>query len=107
MDPLTTVLVQYGAVGVLAVAALLAARVLWQKGERDRAAMEEDHDQELVRMQAGWDAERVRGDRLETELARANGAMQSVLVDTLGKTTTALNEAAHAVADALAAVRRS
>lgn len=107
MDPLTTVLVQYGAVGVLALAALAVSRVLWLRTERDRTAMEADHDREIQRLVGDRDAERARADRTEAELARLNQAVQSGYVDTIVKASTAINDATRAVADALAALRRS
>lgn len=107
MDPAVQVLVQYGAVGVLALAGALVARMLWNRMEADRAAMEEDHDREMVRMTSALDAERARADRLEAELSRLNGAVQSGYVDTIVQASTAINAATRAVADALAAVRRS
>lgn len=100
MDPITQVLVQYGAVGVIALVALLAARALFVR-------MEEDHDQETARSTAREQAANDRADRLELELARLNQAVQSGYVDTIVKAATATEAATRAVADALAAVRRS
>jgi hypothetical protein len=100
MDPIVTVLVQYGAVGVLALVAALVARSLFTR-------MEEDHDQEIARLVADRDTVRARADRLEQELSRLNGAVQDGYVNTIVQANTAINEATRAVADALAAVRRS
>lgn len=100
MDPIAQTLAQYGAVGVLALVAVLVARSLFTR-------MEEDHDQEVMRLVADRDAAQSRADRLELELARLNGAVQSGYVDTIVKANTAINEATRAVADALAVVRRS
>jgi hypothetical protein len=100
VDPVVQVLVQYGAVGVMALAAGWVARMLFVR-------MEEDHDQEIVRLVADRDAAQGRADRYEAELSRLNGAIQSGYVDTIVKATTATEAATRAVADALAAVRRS
>lgn len=100
MDPAVQVLVQYGAVGIMALAAGWVARMLFIR-------MEDDHDQEIVRLVADRDAAQARADRLETELARLNGAVQSGYVDTIVRANVAVGEASRAVADALAALRRS
>lgn len=100
MDPITQALVQYGAVGVLALVALFAVRALF-------TGMQEDHDQEISRLVADRDAAQARADRLELELSRLNQAVQSGYVDTIVQANRAINEATRAVADALAAVRRS
>lgn len=100
MDPVTQVLVQYGAVGVLALVALLVARALFTR-------MEDDHDQEIARLVADRDAAQGRADRLESELSRLNGAVQGVHLDTLVRVAAVTESATRAVADALAAVRRS
>jgi predicted nucleic acid-binding Zn-ribbon protein len=107
MDPAMQVLLQYGAVGVMALAAALISRVLWKRLERDRAAMEEDHDREIARLVSDRDAVAARADRLEAELSRLNGALQNGYVDTIVQASTAITEANRAIADARAAVRRS
>lgn len=81
-DPVTGVLVQYGALGVLVIIALAAARVLFK------------------RLTAAADREAQRADRLEEELRKLNEMIRSEYVRSMG-------DATKAVADALAAVRRS
>lgn len=71
----TDVLIQYGALGVLAALAIAAVRVLFQ---REVQAL---------------DLERKRADRLEAELAKANAAMQELAVGTLAEATRAISEA--------------
>jgi hypothetical protein len=100
MDPVTQVLVQYGAVGVIALVALGVARALFLR-------MEADHDEEIARAVAREAAATARGDRLEAELSRLNGAVQSGYVDTIVRANAAIGDAARAVADAAAMVRRS
>lgn len=100
MDPAIPVLLQYGAIGVLALLAVLATRSLFNR-------MQEDHDQEIARLVALGDAAQARADRLEQELSRLNGAVQGVHLDTLVRVAAVTESATRAVADALAAVRRS
>lgn len=80
-DPVNDGLLQFGAVGVVAILALTAARVLW------------------VRMAATLDRETQRADRLEAELKALNEMIRSEYMRTL-------SEATRAVSDAMAAVRR-
>lgn len=80
-DP-TATLLQYGAVGVIAVMLALAVKVLFAR-ETKRA-----------------DRESERADRLETELSKLNETVRTECVGTLVKAT-------EAIADALAAARRS
>jgi tRNA(Phe) wybutosine-synthesizing methylase Tyw3 len=81
MTPAEDLLVQYGAVGAIALIALYVARVLFGK-----------LNETLTR-------ERERADRLEAELAKLNETVRSEYIGTLAKAT-------DAIADALSAVRR-
>ena len=81
-DPVTGVFVQYGALGVVALLALAAVRVLFN------------------RLSAAVDREQQRADRLEEELRKLNELIRGELIKSIG-------EATRAVADALAAVRRN
>lgn len=69
-------LLQYGAIGVIAVVALAAVRVLFK------------------RETAAYDREKDRADRLEAELTKLNQTIQE-------RYLVALNDATRAVADAL------
>lgn len=75
------VLLQYGAIGVIAVVALAVARVLFAK------------------VNEAYKREQERADRLEGELRELNALVRGEYVDTIGRAT-------QAIADALAAVRR-
>jgi hypothetical protein len=76
-----SVLLQYGAIGVLALAALMSARVMFN------------------RLNEVYKLERERADRLEAELSKLNATVRDEYIQTLSKAT-------RAIADALAAVRR-
>lgn len=81
-DPVSMVLIQYGAVGAIALLALAAVKVLFN------------------RMAAQAQRESDRADRLEDELRKLNETVRTEYIGTLAKAT-------DAIADALAAVRRS
>lgn len=89
MDPVTGVLVQYGAVGVVALLAIAAVKVLFT-----RLSVESARETE-------------RADRLEEELRKLNETVRSEYVNTIATAAQAITDANRAVADALAAVRRS
>ncbi len=65
---------QYGALGAIALLALLAVRVLF------------------LRITAAADAERARADRLEEELRRLNAAIQERYLGTLADATRVIGE---------------
>lgn len=88
-DPTTGVLLQYGAVGVIAILGVIVSRVLFS------------------RLSQALDREVARADRLEEELRKLNEAIRTQYVTTLATATYAINESGKAVADALTAVRRS
>lgn len=74
MDSVSTTLVQYGAVGVLAMVGLVAVAVLWK------------------RISLIVDAERARADRLEVELLALNKLISSELSGHLVRATEAMRE---------------
>lgn len=88
-DPVSGVLIQYGAVGVIAMLGILVSRVLF------------------VRLNQALDRETARADRLEDELRKLNETVRTEYVTTLAATQHSMQDASRAVADALAAVRRS
>lgn len=88
-DPITVVLIQYGAVGVIALLGLIATRVLYN------------------RLQQALDRETARADRYEEELRKLNETVRTEYVTTLAAAAHAIQDANRAVADALSAVRRS
>lgn len=87
-DPVTALLLQYGAVGVLALLALAAVRVLF------------------ARLSAELESHKARGDRLELELIKINEAVRNEYLTTIAQSARATAEASQAVANALAALRR-
>lgn len=87
-DPVTGVLVQYGAVGVIAILGILVSRTLYN------------------RLSQALDRETARGDRLEQELRTLNETVRTEYVTTLAAASHAIQESSRAVADALSAVRR-
>jgi hypothetical protein len=66
---------QYGAVGILAAVAMLAARVMWN------------------RLLDAIDRERARADRLEEQLRKQNELIQERFVVTLQESSRAIQEA--------------
>lgn len=69
------VFIQYGALGVIALLALIAVRVLF------------------ARVTATADLERARADRLEEELRKLNSTIQERYVTTLSEATLAISAA--------------
>ncbi len=88
-DPASGALLQYGAVGVLALLALLAVRILF------------------ARLETVLEQERQRADRLELELLKLHESIRNEYISTITASTHAASEASRAVADALAVVRRT
>lgn len=85
VDPVSNTLVQYGPVGILALAGLSAVVALWKRiSARD--------DAERARISAINDAERARADRLETELLALNRLISSELSGHLVRATEAMRE---------------
>lgn len=89
MDGATSVFLQYGALGAISVMALFAVRVMFAK------------------LQESYSREKERADRLEVELLKLNETVRNEYVTTINRSSQAITEATRAVADALAAVRRS
>jgi uncharacterized protein YlxW (UPF0749 family) len=99
-DPVTSALVQFGAVGIIAILLLIAVRALYAKLEKRDA----DEQQQL---RDTLEREQKRGDRLEEELRRLNETVRSDYLTTISRTAQAVADAQSAVAAALAASRRT
>lgn len=82
------VFLQYGAIGAIALMALAAVRVMFNK------------------LQESYTHEKERADRLEDELRKLNEMVRGEYINTIAHASQAISEANRAVADALAAVRR-
>lgn len=80
---------QYGAIGGIAILAIFAVKVMYGK------------------LQAAYDREKERADRLEGELRTLNEMVRTDYVATISRASQAMSDANRAVADALAAVRRN
>lgn len=80
---------QYGAIGGVAIFALIAVRVMFQK------------------LQSAYDREKERADRLEEELRRLNETVRTDYMSTISRASQSMSDANRAIADALAAVRRN
>lgn len=74
VDPITSTLPQYGAIGILALVGLIAVWMLWKRIDRI------------------YDAERERADRLEAELLKLNALISSELSGHLVRATEAMRE---------------
>lgn len=72
---------QYGAIGLLALLAVIAVRILYK------------------RLESAYDRERERADRLEEELQKLNFMIQT-------QTMKSLEDATHAVAEAIGRLKR-
>lgn len=83
------ILAQYGAIGAIAIAALYAVKIMYD------------------RLQESYAREKDRADRLEEELRKLNEMVREDYVTTINKASQAISEANRAVADALASVRRT
>jgi hypothetical protein len=73
--PVDDVLLQYGAVGVIAILALAAVRVLFKKTDE------------------AYKAANARADRLEAELQKLNDTVQQQYLTVLAQATAAMSEA--------------
>lgn len=80
-DPTGGGLLQYGAIGILALLALAAVRVLFRQANEAAAR------------------DRARADRLEEELRKANAAMQDKALTTLAAATQAIQAALEVLGD--------
>jgi hypothetical protein len=107
MDPVTQVLTQYGAVGLLALVGLIGIRWLSQKWETSRAQELQVRDREVTRLEETLQRANARADANAAALDALNETVRNVYLDQISKSTQAIGEAGRTVADALAAIRRS
>ena len=87
-------LIQYGALGFIALVLIAAVRVLWTRQQAQYDAEREAHEKELMRLHDQVKAEMVRGDRLETELLALHKFISSELSGNLVRSTEAMKETA-------------
>lgn len=87
-------LIQYGALGFMAILLIAAVRVLWVKMEAQRDAERAASEKEMERLHAALKTEIVRGDRLETELLALHKFISSELSGNLVRSTEAMKETA-------------
>lgn len=99
-DPLTSALVQFGAVGVIAAMLLAAVRILYVK-------LKADSEEEKQQMRDTIERERRRGDRLEEDLRRLNEAVRSDYLNTISRATAAVVDSQTALAAYVAQVRQT
>jgi dsDNA-specific endonuclease/ATPase MutS2 len=96
-DPLTSVLPQYGAIGVIALICIYAVYKLFtnliesHKSEIER--IELAHKDAIQRADSAYDKEVSRGDRLENELRDLNRLINDKLAGELVRATDAIREA--------------
>jgi hypothetical protein len=107
MDPVTQVLTQYGAVGLLALVSLGVARWLAKKWETSREQELQVRDREVARLENALQQATARADAAQAALGALNETVRNVYLDQISKSTQAIGDASRAVADALVAIRRS
>lgn len=78
-DPISAVFLQYGVLGVIALLALLAVRVLYNRAAEDLSY------------------HRQRADRLEDELRALNATMREQYIKVIGPATEAIGDALKAL----------
>jgi hypothetical protein len=93
------VLLQYGALGVLALVCLISVRVLFER-------LSKNTEKALEEVRRIYDNEKDRADRLEEQLRQLNETMRTDYVNVLQRASQAMADANRAVGDALAVVRR-
>lgn len=87
-------LIQYGALGFMALVLIAAVRVLWTRQQAQYDAEREAHEKELIRLHEQVKTEVTRGDRLETELLTLHKFISSELSGNLVRSTEAMKETA-------------
>lgn len=87
-------LIQYGALGFMALVLIAAVRVLWTRSEAQRDAERAASEKEMERLHTTLKTEILRGDRLETELLTLHKFISSELSGNLVRSTEAMKETA-------------
>lgn len=93
------VLLQYGAVGVLALVLLVAGKILLDK-------LLKSFDQTRQQFSADLTYERARAERVEAALQKLYETTQGANVDALLKVARSLDDAVHLIDEAVALVNR-
>lgn len=89
------VLLQYGALGVLAMVGILAAKIMFDRLNSANETLREYYQNE-----------KARADRLEEELKQLNQTMRTDYVTVLNSASQAMLDANRAVGMAMAAIRQ-
>jgi hypothetical protein len=84
-----SMLIQYGALGILALVSIIAVRILFN------------------RLSDAYNRERDRADRLEAELKSLNDVIRSDYLGTIAKASDAIGEANRVVSEVLLSIRRN
>lgn len=92
VDPVSTTLPQYGAVGILALCGLFGMWILWKRIDRLNDEERKRHEEERQRAERLYQEERRRADRLEEKLLEQNELISSQLSGHLVRATEAMRE---------------
>lgn len=99
----TDSLLQYGAVGVVALIFIYATyrlfTLLQESHAKEIARIEAAHAKEVSRIEAAYDKEITRGDRIESELGDLNKLINTKVAGQLVQSTDAIREALEIMHD--------
>lgn len=96
-DPTGGILLQYGAIGVIALIGLWATYFLYKRQERQAEKETERWEKEKEDLRADIKFERDRGDRLEAELLSLHGRISGEFAGKLERATGAMVTITEAV----------
>jgi hypothetical protein len=103
VSPGTDVLLQYGAVGVVAIIFIYATyrlfTLLQESHAKEIARLESAHAKEVTRIEAAYDKEVARGDRIQSELGDLNKLINTKVAGQLVQSTDAIREALEIMHD--------
>lgn len=103
VPPAGDTLLQYGAVGVVALIFIYATyrlfSLLQESHAKEVTRIEAAHAKEVARVEAAYDKEVARGDRIEKELADLNKLINTSLAGELVQATGAIREALEIMRD--------